>query len=66
MKSYEIIYNKNFLGHNKLLRLRNAEIKYRDGCMENNVQRVNSNILFSSKHAMYFLLILCHGRVIIF
>lgn len=66
MRSYEIISNKNFLGINKLLSPRNAEVKHKDGCTENNAQIVNSDILFSSQHIMYFLLILFHDRVVIF
>lgn len=66
MKSYEIVYNENFVGHSQLLRSRHAKIRARDGHVENNIQMVNLGILFSSKYAMYFLFILYHGRVVIF
>lgn len=63
MKNYETTYNKDFLGQNTLVRPRNAGIKYRNGHMENDVQMLNSDILFCSIFAVYSVLILCHRRV---
>lgn len=48
------------------LRRRHSKIRDREEHMENNVHMVNPYTLFSSKYAIYFLLSLYHGRVVIF
>lgn len=66
MKSYETVSNENSVGYSNLLKPRNATIKYRDGHMENDVQMMYSDILFSPIYAIHFFANFYHGRIVIF